>query len=179
MTKLGPGAGAMEAGAEQMPLSELYTVDIREKDGVRECILHGPLRSELRAEISGDEDKTLRFTKLLPSGGGVNSNESALIMIKGMIIVAQNALQKTGSRLAHIEVPMGAHDLQHFFSIEGIGEIFGTDEIEAGKKLYNPRPEDTPKRRATDTRPGPIRLTLWDMTQQLKEYEEKHGEIRQ
>lgn len=167
----------MEANEqEKTPLSKLYTVEKRSQGERDEYVMRRPFGAELRAVITGEDTKTLTFTKLL-RGSNSESAEAALIMLKGMIITAQNGLAEN-EQLEFVELPMGERDLQHLFSIPGMGEIFGAEEIAAGKELYNPRPEETPKRRAEE-RPSAVRLTLYEITERLKEYEERHGDIRQ
>jgi len=169
----------MEANkAERTPLSEQYNFALREEDGVRIAKIDGPFGGKIKAELSGDQSEiTLKIDKMMRPTGG--DDMAPLVMLKGLVVMVKEELEKEGGRLGHIEIPIdGSQDLSHLFHMQGIEEIFGKDEVQAAKDLYNPRPDEVPKRRAGE-RPTRIWLTLEEMTKRLKEYEERYGEIRQ
>lgn len=165
------GAGGVE---KKRTYSESYPVRIREEDGVFKVDMIAPFGGKMKAELSGDnEHKALRITQVLRPGGA--DDAAVYRMLIEFLQGVEKELDGQAMKLGQIEIPVnGNQDLAHLFFLKDIGAILGEEEVAAAKELYNPRPAETPKRRAGE-RPADIVLSLEEITEGLKAYEREIG----
>lgn len=170
----------MEAGPESAPHSKHYHIEDRKNDGERMFVLHGPSGIKMKAMIEGEKgERTLRLSEFSRSGVGSETSGGALVALKGLLVTVKNLLEKEGDMLKTIEVPTDDFELKALFGIEGMAEVLGQEEVADAFKFHNPERHADEERRMADRKPEPIRLSVWNLTERLKEYEERHGEIRQ
>lgn len=181
--KLGPGGGSIEAAAdgERGLLSKEYILTYREELGRVFIEILGPSTTRMTAEIVGDEsEKTLRFLKFSRLGGGAETDHASLVDFKGLILFIKNDIEKKGQNLAFVEVVSAEPDLKALSGMTWLSPILGAEKVKEMHEYHHPGREETPNRRATDPKPEPARFTLFEITELLKQYEEKSGKtIRQ